>query len=283
MKINPSEFELLRRYIEMQCGITVSEDKQYLIETRLTRLVAESGAQSFGEFYHLVEKSGNAALRDKIVDAMTTNETLWFRDSSPYHALREKILRDFSAQNKGSSLAKLRIWSAACSTGQEPYSMAMIVDDFCRSPFSNLMQPEQAEIVATDISPSALFVAMAGRYDRISMRRGFVDEWEPYKNRYFTTDGAISVVNERIRSRVKFSRFNLQNSFSGLGKFHVIFLRNVAIYFSAEFKRALFEKLFQSLHPGGYLVLGTAETTSGYSKRFEAENFGKAVLYRPKG
>ncbi|MBN2798874.1 MAG: protein-glutamate O-methyltransferase CheR [Deltaproteobacteria bacterium] len=283
MKINTSEFELLRRYIEIQCGITVAPEKQYLIETRLTRLVVETGSNSFGEFYQHVERAGNGPLRDKIIDAMTTNETLWFRDSSPYTALREKILREFSAENRGNPGAKMRIWSAASSTGQEPYSMAMVVDDYCRSPFSNQLRPEQVEIIATDISPSALFVAMAGRYDRISMRRGFVDDWAPYKDRYFTEDGRVSVIDDRIKGRVKYSRFNLQNSFAGMGKFHVIFLRNVAIYFSTEFKRALFEKLYQSLHPNGYLILGTAETTSGYTQRFTSENHGKAVLFRPRG
>lgn len=282
MKINAAEFDLLRNYIESQCGITVSEDKKYLIETRLTRLVAEAGARSFGDFYRKVAAARDPKLRDRIVDAMTTNETLWFRDSSPFLAFKEKILPEAAKRAKRDPRYRLRVWSAACSTGQEPYSLAMLANDFSRGPFGRDLSSERVDLFATDISPSALFIAMAGRYDRISMRRGLTGPWAGFKTRYFTDKGRVSLVNDDIKGRVRFMRFNLQGSFASLGRFDVIFLRNVAIYFSEQFKRDLFEKLYRSLNPGGYLVLGTAESTSGYSNRFIPENHGRAVLYRPR-
>jgi len=280
MKITPTEFDLIRSYIEGECGISIPADKQYLVETRLTRLVAENGCRSFGEFHRKVTTGANRALRDRIVDAMTTNETLWFRDGSPWVAMRDQVLPVLARAAPGSR--KIRIWSAACSTGQEPYTIAMLIDHQHRVQPARALPPSRFEIVATDISPSALFIAMAGRYDRISMSRGLTGDWAPFKSRYFTDQGRVSVLSEDLRKRVVFKRFNLQNSFTTLGRFDVVFMRNVAIYFSDSFKRTLFDRVANTLNPSGLLFLGSAETLTSYSNRFEAVEHGRAVIYRRK-
>lgn len=282
MKISTGEFESLRNWIESQCGISVGDDKQYLIETRLTRLVTEQGCSSYGEFYRKVVLSADPKLRDRIIDAMTTNETLWFRDESLWTAMREVVIPRLAEQSQRHPSRKVRIWSAACSTGQEPYSVAMLIDSTHRSSPLRALPLSRVELHASDISPSALFIAMAGRYDRISMRRGLTGDWARYKQQYFTDRGRVSLIKDEIKGSVQFQRLNLQNSFAQMGRFDLIFLRNVAIYFSEGFKRRLFSKMHAALHPGGHLILGSAESTTGYSTQFTAESHGRAVLHRPR-
>lgn len=281
MKISQQEFDLMRRWIAQQCGITIGDQKMYLIETRLARLVVESGAASFGDFYAKVVGSRDSVLRDRVIDAITTNETLWFRDGAPWIHFRDELLPILSEVSRREAQRRIRIWSAACSTGQEPYTIAMLCDDaYERLGPVRALSPERVEIVATDISPSAIFIAVAGRYDPISMGRGFVGEWASYRERYFTKEGPISVVAPKIRQRVRFQRFNLQDSFAPLGRFDVVLLRNVAIYFSDDFKRELFSKVARALQPGGHLFVGSAESLNGYSDRFVTHERGRAITYR---
>lgn len=276
-RLTQQEFDLFRGFIEKNCGISLSNDKKYLIETRLTSLVVESGAANFSEFYRKLGAAPGPQLRNQIIDAMTTNETLWFRDGSPWMAMRDHILPDLDSRAQTSR--KFRFWSAASSTGQEPYSMAMLIDHFANLPMKKLL-PSQVEITATDISKTALFMAKRGVYDRISMNRGFAGDWKDFRDRYFTPRGAVSSLAPKIRERVNFKEFNLQDSFLPLGKFDVVFLRNVAIYFSEAFKREVFEKIADALNPGGLLILGSAETTHGYTKRFKTTTMGRAIAYR---
>ncbi len=279
LSINQTDFDNIRSYIERQCGISIGNDKKYLVETRLARLVTEHGCHSFCDFYKKVIGSRKSALRDQIVDAMTTNETLWFRDSSPWVALKEAILPELDKRAAPAS-KPFRIWSAASSTGQEPYSIAMLIDDYCLSSRNRNLSPRSFEIIASDISESALLIAKSGRYDRISMSRGLVGPWGHFRQRYFIEEGATAQITPEVKSRVQFRKFNLQDSFAGMGKFHIVFLRNVAIYFSDSFKRALFEKVAGVLDPGGYFFLGSAETVSGYSNSYELLEHGRATFYR---
>jgi chemotaxis protein methyltransferase CheR len=283
MKIGDGEFNLLRKYIEEQCGISIPDDKRYLIETRLTKLVVETASASFQEFYLKVVGNRDPKLRERIVDAMTTNETLWFRDSAPWAAFRQKLLPALADLVRASPGRKIRIWSAACSTGQEPYSIAMLIDDFCTSALAKDVTPAHFEILATDISPSALFIAMSGRYDKISMNRGFDGDWLRFKGRYFKDAGRAAELSPAIRGRVKFQKYNLQDDFGPLGRFDLVLMRNVAIYFSDAFKRQIYDRLAKIIAPGGGLVLGSAETLVGYSTRFKTEDHGRAVVYRLVG
>ena len=275
LKVNPTEFTLLRDYIEEQCGICLKPEKAYLVENRLSSLMEEYKCRDFSEFYRLVKGGSRLELRDKLVDAMTTNETLWFRDQHPFAILKEKLLPEFVSEIKAGKRQKVRIWSGASSTGQEPYSIAMTLRDFCATQIT--LRPEMCEIIATDISPTALAAAQAGRYDSVAMGRGMSPE---VLNRYFKQDGLHHVVHPDIRKMVQFKRFNLQDSPIGFSPVDVIFLRYVAIYFSEEFKRGLFARLARTLSPGGYLVIGAIETLRGISDDFKTENHAGGAYYK---
>ena len=160
-ELSADDFRLMREYIRQHCAIDLSDEKAYLVNSRLSKLVAENGCKSFGEFHQRLASDTTTRLRDKVIDAMTTNETLWFRDTHPFTILREKLLPDFEGQFRRGRKAALRIWSAACSTGQEPYSVAMTLHEYHRA--GGLIAPSQVQIVGTDISSSALFLARNGR------------------------------------------------------------------------------------------------------------------------
>jgi chemotaxis protein methyltransferase CheR len=272
--ISSTEFKLLRDYIEERCGIALGEEKAYLIETRLTKLMALNGCDDFTQFHRLIKSSNDAALHDKIIDAMTTNETLWFRDTHPFVILREKILPELVKELRAGKKQKVRIWSAASSTGQEAYSIAMTIHEYCR--VTPGIRPEQFEIVGTDISSSALFLAKNARYDAIAIKRGLSDE---LRDRYFHVDGRIWVVNDSVKNMATFQKFNLQDSPSALGRFDIIFLRYVAIYFSLNFKQALFKNLARAANRPGHLIIGAVESLRGVSEEFEMKSHGGGYYY----
>jgi len=174
------------------------------------------------------------------------------------------------------SRGKVRIWSAACSTGQEPYSVAMLLDRALERKPS--LSASRFEILATDLSPSALYIAGTGRYSQLALSRGMRDD---FKNRYFTKRGPTYELVPKIRSMVSFKQFNLVDSFSLLGKFDLILCRNVLIYFSEEIKRNVYAKLVSSLHPDGMLSIGSSESPRGITDAFSQALIGRAALYRP--
>jgi chemotaxis protein methyltransferase CheR len=262
--VTVDEFASLRDYIEDKCGIALDENKGYLIETRLAKLMVESGCENFTEFARLAKSESGTVLRDKIIDAMTTNETLWFRDGHPYTIMSEKILPDLADQLKSGNRATVRIWSAACSTGQEPYSIAMEIHEFCKT--CPGVRPEQFEIIGTDISSAALFLAHAGRYDQLAIKRGLDDE---VRQRYFEQDGRVWKLTDEIKRMVTFKKYNLQDSLTPLGNIDVVFLRYVAIYFAEKFKQTLMANIANLLRPSGYLVIGAVESLLGVSREYD--------------
>jgi len=274
LKLDLTEFSLLRDLIEKECKIALGNEKDYLVENRLARIVAESGSSSYGEFYR--KAKDDKSLREKIVDAMTTNETLWFRDESPFVVLREQLLPELSEQLKKGVKKQIRIWSAACSTGQEPYSIAMIVHEFVQKGGPKGLLDGGLSILATDISSSALMMAKLGRYNELAVSRGLP---AAYKERYFAFEGRAWAISNDIKKMVHLQRFNLQDSFALLGLFDIVFLRNVAIYFSMDFKKELFGKVARALNPEGCLILGSAESLGGLSEDFAVRQFGRGVFY----
>ncbi|MFP4163490.1 MAG: CheR family methyltransferase [Chitinispirillaceae bacterium] len=276
-KIEANEFRLLRNYIEKYCGIRVDEQKTYLIETRLTALMVENGCRTYTEFYHKTIADRSNVLREKIIDAMTTNETLWFRDRSPFTVLESTLLPRFMEELAEGKRQKVRIWSAACSTGQEPYSIGITILEQLKR-FGRI-RPEQFEIVATDISPTALLLAKAGRYDAIVIARGLPDD---IKQRYFTLDGKVWTINDKVKKMVTFKKLNLQDSYAQMGKMDIVFCRNVMIYFSDQFKKDIFSRLAKLLRPSGFLFVGASESVINYSSDFEMLNHQRALYYKVK-
>jgi chemotaxis protein methyltransferase CheR len=277
IKLDMNEFKMLRDFIELHCGIHLDETKTYLIETRLTTLLAEQGCTTYSDFYFKAKNDPTNTLREKIIDAMTTNETLWFRDATPFNAFQKHFLPHFGKEIASGKKSRIRIWSAASSTGQEIYSIAMLILEYCR--LQTTLRPEHFELLATDISPTVLFLAKAGRYDTHVISRGLPDEM---KKKYFKSDGKIWVIDDCVKKMVTFKKLNLQEDFSFVGKMDLIFCRNVLIYFSEELKKDLLHRFGNLLRPGGYLLVGSAESISNYSSEYSLHTFEKAMYYQIK-
>jgi len=272
--LSETEFRQLRAYIEKNCGIALGDEKTYLIESRLSGILVSSGSASFAELYAKAVGDRTLSLRDKIVDAMTTNETLWFRDEGPFTILDDLLLKDFEAMIVSGKKAKIRIWSAGCSTGQEPYSIAMTLCEYKRKHPSFPL--DRVEILASDISPSVLFLAVSGRYDNLSISRGLP---EMLRDRYFEFNGKIWILKDVVRKMVTFKKLNLQEDLRHLGPFDAVFCRYVIIYFSTEFKKRLLAQFADLLRPNGYLFLGGAESVSGYTSEFHILTHKNKMYY----
>ena len=277
ISISPEDFKLMREFIEQSCGISLGDNKEYLVETRLSDILSESGCKTYKDLCIKAKNEPRSGLRDKIVDAMTTNETLWFRDKYPFDLLKSSVFPAYSKEFVSGVRKNIRIWCAACSTGQEPYSLVMTFLEYAKKITS--LKLDHLEVVATDISPSALYIANAGLYDDFAMGRGMSPA---YQKSYFEKKGRFwSIINE-VKKPIRFKRFNLQDGLMGLGKFDIVFCRNVAIYFSDQFKRDLFEKIAKALNKGGYFFLGASETMSGHSERFNILTHNGGLYYQLK-
>lgn len=275
--LDNNEFELFRAYIETNSGIHLDQTKSYLIQNRLESIMAEYGCTTFLSLYQKTIADPTRTIQEKIIEAITTNETLWFRDISPFNILQNKLFPFFTQQVLQGNKNKIRIWSSACSTGQEPYSIAITFLEFIRGKVN--LQPELLEIVATDISPKVLQQAQNGTYDAIAMGRGLSDE---LKNRYFNNNIKTWTIKDEVKRMISFKKLNLQNDFRTIGNMDIIFCRNVLIYFSDNFKREILSRIAQMLQPSGILFVGASESVSNYSSDFDMISFDKGLYYQVK-
>ncbi len=228
----------------------------------------------------MLSQNRDLTIRDRVIDALTTNETSWFRDRAPWQLLRHTFLPQYVEALRSGRTSKIRIWSAASSTGQEAYSIAMTIDRYLRDHMIRDVTLEQFEIFATDISQTVLDIAVRGRYDSISIMRGLPDL---EKSMYFQRHGMTWEVDERIRSIVRFQRFNLQDSFILLGKFQLVFCRYVMIYFSDDLKRDIINKLSRCLTDEGVLLIGASELNTLIDRHFELKDTTHGSYYLKKG
>ena len=266
--MTPLDYEFLRKLLKERSGLDLSSDKQYLVESRLNPLARRVGLSSIAELVAKI-KSGTEALTSEVVEAMTTNETFFFRDRIPFDHLRQTVLPGL-VQARANRRA-LRIWCAACSTGQEPYSIAMRIKEF--APLARW----RVEIVATDLSHGVLEKSKAGIFSQFEVQRGLPIQMLV---KYFTQTGDLWQINADIRAMVQHRQLNLLQDFSHLGSFDVIFCRNVLIYFDQETKTAIFDRLARVLEPDGVLALGAAESVVGISDAFKPDPQRRG-LYRP--
>jgi chemotaxis protein methyltransferase CheR len=280
LTLSPEEFALFRDFIERSCGIHLGSDKAYLVEHRLARLVKTTGCRGYADLYHLARREKPMGqLSARIIDAITTNETSWYRDPKQFVALKSRLLPELWERIRDGRRTIINLWSAACATGQEPYTMAMVVLDFLRGPAREPETRDRFRILATDISETSLTMAREAKYDETAMSRGLDED---QTRRYFKKTGPVWTVAPEIRRLVDFKPFNLRDPFTGLGPFDVVFLRNVVIYFSDELKREVFRQVARCLTPKGWLFLGTGETVTGLSDVYEIEEVKGAILYRLK-
>jgi chemotaxis protein methyltransferase CheR len=269
-----AEWKLLAGYIQSISGIQLDESKQYLMESRLRGLMDETKCLSYGELYTRVRGETSGTLERSIINAITTGETSFFRDSAPFQLLRQKLLPALVARRsqEGAARIPIRIWSAACSSGQEAYSIAMILRE--------VLGPSDKydiRLVGTDISPEAVRRATAGIYNGIEAARGTS---EAMLGRYFERHGDGWRVRAELRSIPSFRVMNLMRDFSFLGEFDIVFCRNVAIYFSEADKAALFERMSRVLAADGVLIVGSTESLVGMCPNLTAKKELGAVYYQ---
>lgn len=268
MTISAQTFAFVADHVRRKSAIQLDAGKEYLVESRLLPLARAAGLTDVDSFVATL-RSGPAAARglEDVVEALTTNETSWFRDVTPFDALRQHILPALQAAPGG--LPRLRLWSGACSTGQEPYSIAMVL--------SEAMPGLPLEITATDLSEQVLSRARTGEYSQLEVNRGLP---APLLVKYMKRNGSHWQVADELRRKITFRRANLLESPPMGGPFDVVFLRNVLIYFDLATKRAVLDRVRGSLRPGGFLVLGAAETTIGVHDGYERVVVGRGAVYR---
>ena len=283
--MNPVEYKLITDYVFNSCGIVLGDDKEYLVKQRLTPVLPLLGCKDLSDLARLLMGGrANFVVREKVVNAMTTNETSWFRDGHPFDTFRDKILPDMfnlvrdrknrQWQRRG---PKVSIWSAAASTGQEAYSIGMLIADAVRYKGMGTVLMEDFGILGTDISSDALAKAMQGKYTILDVGRGLPRD---LRDRHFVLNGDFYYVKEEIRKLMEFKMFNIQETFTQIGGFDVIFCRNILIYFTNEAKKKILSQFYQILAPGGYMMLGSAENIYSLNDEFKTERFGQTTLYR---
>lgn len=271
MAISPSDFEYVSQLARSQAAIVLEPGKEYLVENRLGSLAQREGFASLGALIDKMrsEKTVNG-LHHKTIDALTTNETLFFRDFNPFEALRKSILPSL-IETRGAR-RQLNIWSAACSTGQEPYSLAMLI----RHHFPQ-MNDWQITILATDLSPTVLKAAGEGAYSQFEINRGLP---AAYLVKFFTKLGDKWVIKDEVKKMIQFKPLNLIQPWPMMPPFDLVFIRNVMIYFDVDTKKSILKKIRACMLPHSHLFLGTAETTMNLDPGFKSETVDKAAVYR---
>ncbi|MEO5363662.1 MAG: protein-glutamate O-methyltransferase CheR [Magnetococcus sp. DMHC-8] len=273
--ISPEEFQRIKRYMREHTGIDIQSGKEYFVTSRLSPLLLRSGCPNFTVLFQKLERD-TGALRTQVVDALTTHETLWFRDESFFNALADTVLPQLVA--KARRRAPVRIWSAASATGQEAYSVAMLLDFVGRKTDPNF-NLGSFFILGTDISLASLATARQGRYNHLAISRGMRSE---FLDRYFTKNGDVHEVIPSIRLAVRFEPFNLKDNPTALGMFDLILCRNVLIYFTDDLRQQICERMLAALaRPDGYFAVGASESLLGLNVRFKQVPIGRAVLYQP--
>jgi chemotaxis protein methyltransferase CheR len=268
MTISPDVFSFVRELVRAESAIVLDAGKEYLVESRLVPLARSSGHQSVDSYVAELSTRRNPASLRQVVEALTTNETSWFRDSDPFTTLRQAIFPELARTRPH---RQLRVWAAACSSGQEPYSIVMTAMD----------TPElagwQVDVLATDLSQEMLDRARAGEYSQLEVNRGL-----PATTlvRHFERSGLSWRISPAITSQVQFRQLNLMRPFPPMGRFDVVFLRNVLIYFDLATKRDILRRVRQVMAPDGHLFLGAAEMTMGVDDAWERVPAGRSSVYR---
>ncbi len=272
--ISTMELPVIIKYIYKICGITLTNEKKYLIESRLGPLVKKYGFSSYSELYYKSQKDESQGLTFEIVEAITTNETSFFRDQSMFDLLKYKIIPDNferKATLVGSSATSLKMWSAACSSGQEIYSVMMVLKELLGN-----LELYNISTLATDISNEMVRKASVGIYNPTEVNRGLSP---PHISRYFTIQGNEYKIRDELRAFATFRKINLLEPFTTVGNFDIIFCRNVAIYFNPVDRKSLFDRLASRLNPHGVLIVGSSESLISVTNCYQQMEFRGARYY----
>ena len=270
--INDADFLFLREMVLRESAIVLEVDKMYLVEARMTPIVRALGLESIEKLVHELRKcpSASSGIGQRVVEAMTTNETSFYRDVHPFEALRQVVLPDLIEKRKSSKT--LSLWCAAASSGQEPYSVAMLL----REHFP-MLSSWQTSFVATELSTEILAKAREGKYSQFEINRGLP---ATLMVKYFTKDGLSWKIKDDLRAMIDFRPLNLAGAWAGMPQLDIVFLRNVLIYFDVATKKTILSRVRQLLREDGYLFLGGAETTLNLDDNFERLDFERSGCYR---
>jgi len=278
IKISAAEFTAFSKYIHDISGISLDKGKEYLIETRLGTIMTETGCTSYSQLHQKSVSEPSKAIEKKIIDAISTNETYFFRDNAPFELLQHKILPDLidsrSKTSRPGQKTSIRLWSAANSTGQEIYSIAMVLNELYLS-----SGKYDIKLLGTDISDAAIAKASYGEYNKFEIARGLT---QAKLNKFFNPKGDSWKIKDEIRAMANFKKMNLMKPFVGLGKFDIIFCRNVAIYFTPENRKILYNQIAKVLEPDGYLIIGSTESLANETTLFYPQRYLKSVFYQLK-
>ncbi|MBO6892827.1 MAG: protein-glutamate O-methyltransferase CheR [Roseibium sp.] len=269
--MTPSEFEFLKNFLKTKSGLVLSNDKQYLVESRLQPIARSSKLETLSAVIQTLQRGGNRALETDVIEAMTTNESFFFRDKTPFDHFKDTMLP--SLLESRATRRQIKIWCAAASTGQEPYSLGI-----CLKEQASKMAGWRTRILGTDLSQEVLEKAKAGLYSQFEVQRGLPIQM---LLKYFEQQGEMWQINPDMRAMVEWRKFNLLDSFTSLGEFDIIFCRNVLIYFDQATKSEILGRLAKSVPDDGFLVLGAAETVVGLTDAFKPVP-GKRGLFQKK-
>ena len=275
--ITRDEMTVWSRYIHEICGIFLDDSKGYLIETRLGGLLRETGAGGFAELLYKAKADLTHTLRRKIINAITTNETSFFRDTAPFELLQHKLIPELMDRRRKAGLrtVPIRIWSAACSTGQEAYTTGIVLKETLGD-----LRNCDIRILGTDISDKAVAAASYGYFSRLELERGMPPDKVA---KYFVLTAEQWKIRDEIRAMASFRPMNLLQPFTFPAPFDIIFCRNVAIYFTEPDKVRLFQNLGRCLARDGVLIIGSTESLSGLCPEFESKRHLRSVFYQLKG
>lgn len=272
-EIDARDYQLFGEFLAKQCGIVLGTGKQYLVRSRLSPLLKVFDKATMSDLVGSVVNGHDRNLRTAVIDAMTTNETLWFRDNYPFELLTRDLLPELAKLRK-----RVRIWSAACSSGQEPYSIAMSILEYQQAKGNQF--PAGIEIVGTDLSSEMLNRCKNAEYDSFSLARGLSSQ---RKSRFFEpAEGNNMRLIKQVRDMVTFRPINLLDPYTSLGSFDLVFCRNVLIYFANDVKSKILQQIAAGLQTDGVLFLGASESISGLTDRFTMVRANPGLYYRKK-
>lgn len=275
MQLRPGEMSLMRQMALQLAGVALDESKGYLIETRLGPIAERLGCSNFNELYFRTRYNPDPGLVEEIVESITTHETIFFRDGAPFEALQFKLLPEvIDARERAGQPKRLRIWSAACSTGQEPYSIGIVVQELVRE-----LNGWDVQILATDVAKPTLQAAERGIYAEHEVARSARPQ---LMQKYFDRVQGGYRVKDPIRRLVQFRQMNLLEPFGAVGPFDIVFLRNVLIYFLPETRRDIARRISGTLLPHGWLVVGAAENLLDAGPEFQPQTHCRATVYQPR-
>ncbi len=266
--MTPQEYGYLQNMLKDRSGLVLSEDKQYLLESRLNPVVQKNGLENISDLIRKLQLPGSENLKSAVTEAMTINESFFFRDKTPFRNFEEVMMPSLLKARQAKR--SLRIWSAAASSGQELYSLAILIKEK-----GEAFRSWKIELMGTDISTEILEKAKTGLYSQFEVQRGMPS---PLLVKYFQQFGSLWQVDSSLRAMVSFRNYNLLDNFSNLGTFDIVLCRNVLIYFDRETKRDVLERIARQMAPDGYLVLGAAETIVGITDKFEPVNGRQGLL-----